>query len=288
LNTRVKYLSGLACLLLSAVICVAFSLGGNEGFDLAKQQIMLRKIGHEVLLHSGDSTSRVLPVKQVDENEYQITFENEFTFQPDSLIAIIKRSLAQNNLTHNYIVNVMNCSGKDVVFGYAIAGSEKNNIISCSGRKQPKSCYLINVKFEKDGITANQKRYLIGSLPMLAFVGLLVFSQSKTKKQPNIAPNTEILKIGNMLFDADKRCLYFGETMIALTAKESKLLKIFAGAPNSVIERARLQKEIWEDEGVIVGRSLDMFISKLRKKLESDPSVLIINVHGKGYKLEVS
>jgi hypothetical protein len=288
LNTRAKYLSGLACLLLSAVICVAFSLGGNEAFDLAKQQIMLRKIGHEVLLHSGDSTSRVLPVKQVNENEYQITFENEFTFQPDSLIAIIKRSLAQNNLTHNYIVNVMSCSGKDVVFGYAIAGNDKDNIVPCSGRKQPKSCYLINLKFERDGITTSQKRYLIGSLPMLAFVGLLVFGQSKTKKKQNIAPNTEVLKIGNMLFDADKRCLYFGETTIALTAKESKLLKIFAGAPNSVIERARLQKEIWEDEGVIVGRSLDMFISKLRKKLESDPSVQIINVHGKGYKLEVS
>jgi hypothetical protein len=286
LNTRAKYLSALACLLLTAVICAAFSLSTNDGFDLAKQQIMLRKIGHEVLLQSGDSTSRVLPVKQVGENEYQVTFENQFTFQPDSLIAIIKRSLAQNNLTHNYIVNVMNCSGKDVVFGYAILGDQKDNIVACLGRKQPKSCYLIDLKFESDGITTTQKRYLIGSLPMLAFVGLLAFRKSKAKKQPGIVPNTGTLKIGNMLFDADKRCLHFGETTIALTAKENKLLLIFAEAPNSVIERARLQKEIWEDEGVIVGRSLDMIISKLRKKLESDPSIQITNIHGKGYKLE--
>jgi hypothetical protein len=286
LNTKAKYLSGLACLLLTAAICVAFTLSGNDGFDLAKQQIMLRKIGHEVLLHSGDSTSRVLPVKQVVDNEYQVTFENEFTFQPDSLIAIIKRSLAQNNLTHNYIVNVMNCGGKDVVFGYAIFGNEKNNIVPCSGRKQPKSCYLIDLKFEHDGITA-QKRYLIGSLPALAFVGLLAFRRDKRKKQPGTAPISGTLQIGNLLFDADKRCLYCGENIIALTAKENKLLLIFAQTPNTIIERARLQKEIWEDEGVIVGRSLDMFISKLRKKLESNPSVQITNIHGKGYKLEI-
>ncbi|MDQ1149658.1 DNA-binding response OmpR family regulator [Sphingobacterium zeae] len=53
-----------------------------------------------------------------------------------------------------------------------------------------------------------------------------------------------------------------------------------------MIIRSRLQKEIWEDEGVIVGRSLDMFISKLRKKLETVPDINIVVVRGKGYKLE--
>jgi len=53
-------------------------------------------------------------------------------------------------------------------------------------------------------------------------------------------------------------------------------------------QRSRLQKEIWEDEGVIVGRSLDMFISKLRKKLELDPNINIVVIRGKGYKLEIS
>jgi len=49
-----------------------------------------------------------------------------------------------------------------------------------------------------------------------------------------------------------------------------------------------LQKEIWEDEGVIVGCSLDMFISKLRKKPEPDPNINIVVIRGKGYKLEIS
>lgn len=54
------------------------------------------------------------------------------------------------------------------------------------------------------------------------------------------------------------------------------------------IERSRLQKEIWEDEGGIAGRSLDMFISKLRKKLEFDPNIRLVVIRGKGYKLEIS
>jgi DNA-binding response OmpR family regulator len=65
-------------------------------------------------------------------------------------------------------------------------------------------------------------------------------------------------------------------------------MQIFAQSPNQIIERSRLQKEIWEDEGVIVGRSLDMFISKLRKKLELDANINIVVIRSKGYKLEIS
>jgi DNA-binding response OmpR family regulator len=73
-----------------------------------------------------------------------------------------------------------------------------------------------------------------------------------------------------------------------LTRTETRVLRIFALSPNETIERSRLQKEIWEDEGVIVGRSLDMFISKLRKKLEPDPNIRIAVIRGKGSKLEIS
>jgi len=66
------------------------------------------------------------------------------------------------------------------------------------------------------------------------------------------------------------------------------VLQILAGKPNSIIERDSIQKEVWENEGVIVTRSLDMFISKLRKKLIADELVKIVNVHGKGYKLEIN
>jgi DNA-binding response OmpR family regulator len=86
----------------------------------------------------------------------------------------------------------------------------------------------------------------------------------------------------------ETRVLKLNSTNIELTRTEARVLRIFALSPNEVIERSRLQKEIWEDEGIIVGRSLDMFISKLRKKLEFDPTIKIVVIRGKGYKLEIN
>lgn len=290
MKNSATYLLGFISLLLITLFC-AFSISGNDSYELAKQEIILRKIGHEVLLNAGDSTSRVLPVKKIAAGEYQITFENEFTFQTDSLVKIIRRSLTKDKLPRDYIVNVLGCKSTAVLFGYAISGNEKNNIIACSGRKQPKSCYIIDIKFQDTAsITPVQKGYLIGSIPLLAFVGLLLFRSVRTQKSNRAALNTIQcdLQIGNTLFDVQKRKLITGKTTTPLTAKECKLLLIFAQSPNTVIERSRLQKEIWEDEGVIVGRSLDMFISKLRKKLESDSCLQLVNIHGTGYKLQIS
>ena len=67
----------------------------------------------------------------------------------------------------------------------------------------------------------------------------------------------------------------------------SELLTIFVGRPNQVIKRDELIKRVWEDHGVFVGRSLDTYISKLRKKIKEDPSLKLTNIHGVGYKLEV-
>ena len=72
-----------------------------------------------------------------------------------------------------------------------------------------------------------------------------------------------------------------------LTFREAKLLHYFMKHPNQVLERENILSNVWEDEGVIVGRSLDVFVSRLRKILQADPALQIKNVHGVGYKLEV-
>jgi DNA-binding response OmpR family regulator len=71
--------------------------------------------------------------------------------------------------------------------------------------------------------------------------------------------------LGAVLFNPQEREMVINENTIGLTGTETRLLHIFALSPNQTIARTRLKKEIWEDEGIIVGRSLDMFISKLRK-----------------------
>ncbi|WP_240183027.1 winged helix-turn-helix domain-containing protein [Pedobacter jeongneungensis] len=147
---------------------------------------------------------------------------------------------------------------------------------------------MINIKFKPTGINTAKSGYLLGSLPFLAFVGFIFLKSVKPRRTLTKDQDKNMVSLGSALFDARNRKLIINEKTTDLTGTESRLLLIFALSPNETIERSRLQKEIWEDEGVIVGRSLDMFISKLRKKLEFDPSIKIVVIRGKGYKLEIS
>ncbi len=282
-----KYFFALILLFIS-VIFVAFSMADGNDFDIARREVLLRRIGHELLLQSGDSTSRVLPVNKIAADEYQIRFENNLTFQPDSLVNTTRRLLAKDPLAGDYVVNVLNCSNASVAFAYAISKNEKNTIVACSGREQPTACYMINIRFEPKGILIAKNGYLLGSLPFLAFVGFIFLRSAKPRRAVPEVQSAKIFSLGPVLFDAKNRKLIINGKTIELTGTEARLLLIFALSPNETIERSRLQKEIWEDEGVIVGRSLDMFISKLRKKLEFDPNVKIVVARGKGYKLEIS
>ena len=288
LPVKRKHLGGLLLLTFIAIICVAFSMTGNDDFDFARREILLRRIGHEILLQSGDSTSRVLPVKKIAGNEYQISFENAFTFQPESLVNTTQRLLAKDPLASDYVVNVLNCANASVAYGYAISKNKKDDIVACIGRRQPIACYMINIKFKPTGIITAKNGYLLGSLTVLAFVGFIFLRSVKPRKALPDSQHTGIFTLGSMSFDAETRKLMINGKTIDLTRTETRVLRIFALSPNEAIERSRLQKEIWEDEGVIVGRSLDMFISKLRKKLEFDPNIKIVVIRGKGYKLEIS
>jgi hypothetical protein len=288
LSGKRKYLFGLILLSFSCAICATFSMAGNDDFNIARREVLLRRIGDELLTQSGDSTSRVLPVKKIAENEYQIRFENELTFLPDSLVNTTRRLLAKDPLARDYVVNVLNCGNSSVAYGYAISKNKKNDIVACIGRKQPRGCYMINVKFKPTGITTAKNGYLLGSLPFLAFVGFIFLRSVKPRKSLPDGQNIGKVALGSALFDAKNRKLMINGKTIELTGTETRVLHIFASSPNETVERSRLQKEIWEDEGVIVGRSLDMFISKLRKKLEFDPNINIVVIRGKGYKLEIS
>lgn len=302
LTVKRKHVGGLLLLTFISIICVAFSMTGNEDFDFSRREILLRRVGHEILLQSGDSTSRVLPVKKIAKNEYQISFEHAFTFQPDSLVNTTQRVLANNPLASDYVVNVVNCADASVAYGYAIAKNKKDDIIACIGRRQPVACYMINIKFGPTGIMTAKNGYLLGGLAVLALVGTILLRSPKPRSvlpenQSAVPedhpagfqdPSTSVFTLGSMSFDAEARKLLANGTTIDLTRTETRVLRIFALSPNEAIERSRLQKEIWEDEGVIVGRSLDMFISKLRKKLEADPNIKIVVIRGKGYKLQIN
>ncbi len=92
-------------------------------------------------------------------------------------------------------------------------------------------------------------------------------------------------RIGKFIFDTQKQVLISGETTQKLTTKESELLALLCSHVNDILERNYALKTIWVDDNYFNARSMDVYITKLRKLLKADPAIEIINIHGKGYKL---
>ncbi len=92
-------------------------------------------------------------------------------------------------------------------------------------------------------------------------------------------------KIGSFTFDTQKQILSRGDEQQKLTTKESELLSLLCAHSNEILQRDYALKTIWIDDNYFNARSMDVYITKLRKHLKADENVEIINIHGKGYKL---
>ncbi|MBL4708722.1 MAG: response regulator transcription factor [Flavobacteriales bacterium] len=105
------------------------------------------------------------------------------------------------------------------------------------------------------------------------------------KKKQITSTDLNIIRIGRYHFDQRNMKLFMEKIETELTSKEADLLSLLHTSANTTLERDHILNVVWGDEGDYVGRTLDVFISKLRKKLEADPNVKIVNVRGVGYKL---
>ena len=277
-------------IVLLIMVVIVLSAGSlnvlNTGFSESRKMLVMRNIGHELLVSSGDTTSRVMPVRKLDEQTFLIEFENNFSFLPDSLMGVVYRTLSKSDFPAQYAVHVMSCTDRNIVYGFEMSGRE--SLTPCLGRKQPSGCYAVQITFARPFLPYNQL-YVAGvALTGLVLIGFVTLGFNK-KNKSSVVPDTEnFLAIGSYKFYPQSGLLRHREETLELSRKETTLLTLFAENPNELLLRDRLLKEVWEDEGVITGRSLDMFVSKLRKKLRHDPAVNLVNVHGKGYRLEIA
>jgi len=114
---------------------------------------------------------------------------------------------------------------------------------------------------------------------------LLFRVEAILRRTKGMCMGLEVFQIGKFKFDMQKQQLIDADKVVKLTTKESELLKLLCNSANKVLERNFALKTIWVDDNYFNARSMDVYITKLRKHLKDDPSVEIINVHGKGYKL---
>jgi hypothetical protein len=260
----------------------------DSSYGQSIETTIIRNIGHLVLLSSGDTLSRVMPVKKMQDGAYKISFEQAFLPNTDSLILI---SMKQLQGFGQYVMELWETNTNSLIYSFVVSDNSSENILPCLERPLPKTNYEIIIRFE----SANSGRnyFLSGGIAMLLLTAGLVFYKSRSPKPalaetlPFDKPAASFILLGATQFYPEQQKIVLGTTETALTAKEAQVLALLAETPDIVVERGRLQKEIWENQGIIVTRSLDVFISRLRKKLSTDSEVKIVNVHGKGYKLEI-
>lgn len=109
----------------------------------------------------------------------------------------------------------------------------------------------------------------------------------RTKKTNDRAGSKNLFQIGKYQFDYLSQILKYEDQVQELTTKEAELLKLFCLNLNQLVEREIALKLIWGNDSYFTGRSMDVFITKLRKYLKEDPDIELMNVHGIGYKLVV-
>ena len=178
--------------------------------------------------------------------------------------------------------------------------------------KQPKLLVLDVMMPKKDGFTlAKDIRAIDDSIPIIFLTaksqtqdvveGFTIGGNDYLKKpfsmeelivrinnllqRTSIQQTSEIITIGAYTFDFPKQQLYFENESQQLTHREAHLLFHLIKNKNQVLDRSIILNKLWGNDDFFSARSMDVFITKLRKKLQKDPSIQILNVRGFGYKL---
>ena len=293
--------------------CIGFAtlsaFWGKDTPSVQKQQfsekvnLALRQTAHRLLKQAGDATSTIAPVKQTADNTYFVRLEHHFNY--DSLPIFLQNSFAAHNIQGAYDVAVWDCPNKELVLGYSSFDLFKNigdttlSDFPCGGRNQAIACFNFTVTFTESSSFLNKNTLIwaiLGGLSILGgaisayFLYLNLNKKIKTTQTRffNLVQTNEthLIYIGNSIFDTRKQIITINDMTQKLTFQESKLLQLFCNHPNELLDRDFILKSVWEDEGVLVTRSVDVFISRLRKILKEDATLKITNVHSRGYRFE--
>lgn len=257
-----------------------------------KINLALRQTGHYLMLSQGDSTSTIPPIEYVGETGYLLRLENEIDYE--KLPQFMEIAFSDYDIQGTYEVVVKDCNNDQPFLGFNNIAVQ-NDTIPCGTRVQEKRCANILVQFssiqastsDKDKSPSSTNWQFFLFLPILGIGGFLFW---KRNREGNTVPNSDndFIKIGDFNFHPEEQTLTLNDKKKDLTYRENKLLRFLVSQPNKVLTRDEILAAVWEDEGVVVGRSLDVFISRLRKLLKEDETIKIKNVHGVGYRFEMN
>jgi two-component system, OmpR family, response regulator len=139
-----------------------------------------------------------------------------------------------------------------------------------------------------EGFKAGADDYITKPFSMEELLMRIQAILRRSNKQSLSSADQTKFDVGQYAFDSEAQQLLINNGATKLTTKENALLRLLCLHKNDVLDRNFALKSIWQDDNYFNGRSMDVYIAKLRKYLKEDSKVEIINVHGKGFKLLVN
>ena len=185
-----------------------------------REEVILRRIGHEILLQSNDSITLVYPILK-EENQYRIQFESEFGFQAEYFAAAVDSIIKSSHLNQSYLVKVVACETSAVVYSYEVDLFSPIPIfdgMACSTRPQPRGCYEVIIQFfDPENTSYSSSWFYVIVLLILFGLGAVAFR----KKKVIVPIDKNKIKLGDYLYDPKKMVLIRQDNTIELTSKES-------------------------------------------------------------------
>jgi len=287
---RFSQVLGLAGLLL--MLTGALVPAGTTG--KRKTSLALRQIGHDYRAGRGDLTSRIPVVRERADGSLLLRLEQEIDY--DTITRIARAVLITYGIRQDYTLALEDCASGEIFLG-SFWSTDKvlmpGNTVACTGRDQDARCANVSLLLHA-GAEAGVPpvSWLLGGLgALLLFAGPLsrkkgipVPTEQATPNVPDNKTPVSLRLTAACSFNETSQLLTVAGREYQLTHREGHLLSYLVARPNEVLRRQEIHDAVWGLDGIITGRSLDVFVSRLRKKLADDSGMEIKTVHGVGYQ----
>ncbi|MEL7422844.1 MAG: winged helix-turn-helix domain-containing protein [Bacteroidota bacterium] len=276
----------LLCFLCIVVVALVTSIAKSDDPLIEKQvHLAVRAIGDELLTTAHNLNSPVQPVQEVDDLTLRLSFKDPMPINPDSLAELGMKYITPK-IAPRAIVSVLDVASGAVVYGFEINHLNPKEI-PCLGRILPESTYYVDISvYEHKPLQLGLNTFTFGTIG-LTFASFALLGISFFKGSQSPPADGTIVQIKGIKLDLNTNQMICSDEAIKLTNKETQILSILCENEGQLVSRAYLTEEVWLKQGVVTSRSLDMYISRLRKKLKGVSNAQILNQHGKGYILKV-